>query len=85
LLTFQNSYAEALALPRASSRRRSRPLDCANDGEAMEKAKSLVENHNVELWDHARKVASFKAECETSGRAITHRVRGGQMISRPAE
>jgi hypothetical protein len=61
------------------------PLDCANDGEAMEKAKSLVESHNVELWDHARKVASFKAKCETSGRAITHQVRDGRMISRPAE
>jgi hypothetical protein len=61
------------------------PLDCANDGEAIEKAKSLVESHNVELWDHARKVASFKAKCETSGRPITHQVRDGQMISRPTE
>jgi hypothetical protein len=61
------------------------PLDCANDGVAMEKAKNLVENHNVELWDHDRKVASFKAKRETSGSAITHQVRDGQMIPRPAE
>ena len=61
------------------------PLDCANDGDAMEKAKNLVENHNVELWDHDRKVASFKAQCETPRRAIIHSIRDGRMIPGPAE
>jgi hypothetical protein len=49
------------------------------------KAKNLVENHNVELWDHDRKVASFKSQCETPRRAITHSIRDGRMIPGPAE
>jgi hypothetical protein len=61
------------------------PLDCPNDGDAIEKAKNLIEVDNVELWDHDHKVASFKRTCETSSRAVTHKIRDGQMIPRPAD
>jgi hypothetical protein len=35
------------------------PLICADDDEAMEKAKQLVDGHDVELWQLDRKVARF--------------------------
>jgi hypothetical protein len=34
-------------------------LECADDNEAMGQAKQLVDGHDVELWQRARKVASF--------------------------
>jgi hypothetical protein len=36
------------------------PLICDDDAEAMEKAKRLVDNRDVELWERARKVATFE-------------------------
>jgi hypothetical protein len=36
------------------------PLICADDAEAMEKARRLVDNRDVELWERARKVATFE-------------------------
>jgi hypothetical protein len=35
------------------------PLVCADDAEAEEKAKQLVDGHDVELWQRDRKVATF--------------------------
>jgi len=35
------------------------PLECDDDYEAMEKAKQLVDGHDVELWQRARKIARF--------------------------
>jgi hypothetical protein len=36
------------------------PLICADDAEAMEKAQRLVDTRDVELWERARKVATFE-------------------------
>jgi hypothetical protein len=36
------------------------PLECADDGEAVEQAKQLVDGHDVELWQRDRKVATFE-------------------------
>ena len=35
-------------------------LECADDAEAMERAKQLVDGHDVELWQLARKITVFK-------------------------
>jgi hypothetical protein len=36
---------------------RSVALDCANDAEAIERAKTLLDGHDIELWQIDRKVA----------------------------
>jgi hypothetical protein len=36
-------------------------LDCADDDAARERAKQLVDGHDVELWQLDRKIAKFKA------------------------
>jgi hypothetical protein len=35
------------------------PLECADDTEAMEQAKQLVDGQDVELWQRDRKIARF--------------------------
>jgi hypothetical protein len=35
-------------------------LECADDTEAMERAKQLVDGHDIELWQLARKITVFK-------------------------
>jgi hypothetical protein len=35
------------------------PLDCADDTEAMERAKQLLDGHDIELWQRDRKIARF--------------------------
>jgi hypothetical protein len=35
-------------------------LECADDAEAVKQAEQLVDGHNVELWQRARKVATFE-------------------------
>jgi hypothetical protein len=35
------------------------PLECADDDEATEKAKQLLDGHDVELWQRDRKIAKF--------------------------
>lgn len=37
----------------------SSPLECADDAEAMEKTKQLVDGYDVELWQRDRKIAKF--------------------------
>jgi hypothetical protein len=39
-------------------------LSYENDDAAIEKAKQLVDGHDVELWQQARKVAVFKRHPE---------------------
>jgi hypothetical protein len=41
------------------------PLICADDDEAMEKAKQLADGHDVELWQLDRKVARFDHKPKT--------------------
>ena len=36
------------------------PLICPDDEAAQEEAKQLIDGHDIELWQYARKVASFK-------------------------
>ena len=36
---------------------RSVPLNCADDAEAVERAKRLLNGHDIELWQLDRKVA----------------------------
>jgi hypothetical protein len=36
------------------------PLICPDDETAKDKAKQLVDGHDVELWQYARKVAKFE-------------------------
>ena len=37
-------------------------LFCEDDDDAEERAKQLVDGHAVELWDQARKIATFEPE-----------------------
>ena len=37
-------------------------LLCPDDKSAKDKAKQLVDGHDVELWDGAKKIAVFKSE-----------------------
>ena len=39
-------------------------LDCADDDAAKEVAKQLVDGHDVELWQGARKLETFKQKPE---------------------
>jgi hypothetical protein len=41
------------------------PLVCADDDEAMKKAKQLVDGHDVELWQRDRKIATFERKPKT--------------------
>jgi hypothetical protein len=38
------------------------PLICPDDETAQEKAKQLVDGHDIELWHRDRKVAAFKRQ-----------------------
>jgi hypothetical protein len=35
------------------------PLICPHDDAAMEQAKQLMDGHDIELWQRARKIARF--------------------------
>jgi hypothetical protein len=35
------------------------PLECDDDTEALERAKQLVDGHDIELWQRDRKIARF--------------------------
>ena len=56
-------------------------MNCDSDEAAGQRADNLAraEAVEVELWQSARKVATFKRQC------VTHEVHGGRMISKPAE
>ena len=36
-------------------------ITCATDEEAIEKAKPMIDRHDIELWDGARKIAKISA------------------------
>jgi hypothetical protein len=36
-------------------------LNCTDDDDARKRAEQMVDGHNVELWEHARKIARFDA------------------------
>lgn len=38
---------------------RSVAIDCADDAEAVERAKRFLDGHDIELWQNDRKVATF--------------------------
>jgi hypothetical protein len=37
----------------------SHAIECSDDDAAMEQAKQLVDGHDVQLWQRARKIATF--------------------------
>lgn len=41
------------------------PLECTDDSEAVEKAKQLVDGHDVELWQRDRKIARLDHQPKT--------------------
>lgn len=41
---------------------RSEELECSDDTEAIETAKQLIDGHDIELWQRARKIAKFDRE-----------------------
>jgi len=51
----------AYVLGRTGQTMRRVDLDCNDDEAAKERASALVDGHDIELWDGARKVAEFKA------------------------
>ena len=57
------------------------PLVCANDEEAITKAKSLAQRHRVELWSGPRLVSSILKQ---SARGVTYEVIEGRMVPKPA-
>jgi hypothetical protein len=62
------------------------PFICANDSEAMEQAKRLVvAGHDIELWCGARFVKRLTAPDSAGKDAVTHEVREGRMIPKPAK
>jgi hypothetical protein len=57
------------------------PLVCADDAEAIKKARILSQHHGVELWSGARLVSSIP---NPSARAVTYEVIEGRMVPKPA-
>ena len=55
------------------------PLICANDEEAIAKARNLAQRHGVELWSGPRMVSSMPAG------AVTHEIREGCLVPKPAK
>jgi hypothetical protein len=58
-------------------------LECIGDAETMKEAEQLVDGHDVELWQGARKVAAFQHKQEPSRRSITYEIHDGRMIAKP--
>jgi hypothetical protein len=56
------------------------PLVCANDGEAIEKAKRLIEKYPVELWSGERLVKRLDATAKPGGEAVSHEIKDGRMV-----
>jgi hypothetical protein len=59
-------------------------FECPGDEEARKEAEKLVDGHDVELWQGARKVAAFQHKHEKSRHSITHEIHDGRMIPKPA-
>jgi hypothetical protein len=41
------------------------PLECADDTEAIEQAKQLIDGRDLELWQRTRKIAVFERNPKT--------------------
>jgi hypothetical protein len=39
-------------------------FECADDEGARKRAEQMVDGHNVELWEHARRIARFDGKRE---------------------
>jgi hypothetical protein len=59
------------------------PLVCADDAEAIEKAKRLINIHDVELWSGERLVTRLSA-MKQRGDAVTHDVKDGRLVPKSA-
>jgi len=57
-------------------------LVCANDEEAIIKAKILAHRHGVELWCGSRLVSLIPKQ---RARAVTHEIHEGCMVPKPAK
>jgi hypothetical protein len=57
------------------------PLVCADDAEAIKKARILSQRHAVELWSGPRLVSSIPKQ---SARSVTYEVIEGRMVPKPA-
>ena len=57
------------------------PLVCADDAEAIKKARILSQRHGVELWSGPRLVSSILKQ---SARGVTYEVIEGRMVPKPA-
>jgi hypothetical protein len=52
------------------------PLVCANDEEAITKAKILAQRHRVELWSGSRLIGSVPKQ---PAKVVTHEIHQGRM------
>jgi hypothetical protein len=50
------------------------PIVCANDDEATEQAKRLLDGHDIELWNGARMVIRLNAK---NTEAVSHEIKDG--------
>jgi hypothetical protein len=57
------------------------PFVCANDEEAITKAKILAQRHRVELWSGPRLISSIPKQ---PARVVTHEIHQGRMFPKPA-
>jgi hypothetical protein len=39
-------------------------INCTDDDDARKRAEQMVDGHNVELWEHARRIARFDGKRE---------------------
>jgi hypothetical protein len=54
------------------------PLICYNDDDAIAKASSLMDGHDIELWSGTRLVIRLTAPNSRS--VVTHEIKDGRMI-----
>jgi hypothetical protein len=62
-----------------------RSFVCSDDADAMVWAKQLVDDHDVELWSGERFVKRLAVPASRGGGIVTHEVRKGRMIPKPAK
>jgi hypothetical protein len=55
------------------------PLVCADDREAIETAKRLVDKHPIELWSGNRLVKRLNPQ-KPRGDATSHEIKDGRMV-----
>jgi hypothetical protein len=56
------------------------PIVCADDGEAIAKAKRLVGKYPVEVWSGERFVKSLDVTEKPGGEAVSHEIIDGRMV-----